>query len=709
MRRHRWVLVLCWAAVACRARAPVTPHADVRLDSLNDKRAAFAQAYDRFRRGDVQQALPVFTALAGAYPQLADYHLYFIGVIQARLGDDAAAEAALRRMLREYPQSVKAPAAELELGKVLQRTNRLDQARTPLQAALSAPDSSTAQAARLALAEVDEESGDIHAAYAGFMQVRRSAIGSAAARTAKQRALALRAQHPELAPEGTDRLDDARLLLAEHDYAAVERAAEDLQEHPDGVDPADTLRLRADALYGQGQAEGAVATLRELVDHYPSSAAAPPALFRLASIRWNRDNDAAALQAFDEFRSRYPGDPQADEVLYAVGRIHEGAGRTGAAITTYTELVRSHPGSKLAGEAQWRVGWIRYGARDWPGAVASFEQLASVDVSTPQRNGARYWQARALERDARAGQAKTLYQQIVAETPTDYYAMWAQQRLEGGLPESMRLPPIGMEAGMLAAVEEDAPQTPPAEPMTQGAAAGPDAFHLARAAELKAAGPKELARDELATIERQNQNDTAILRYLLHAYQGVDGYANAVRLLRRLGDSADLPTAERERFLYPPAFWTIVRRAADANGVDPFLVEAVMRQESLFDPAARSPADAWGLMQLLPSTARRVATTSGDPPVDPTDLTRPETNIQLGVRYLRTLLDRFGDDPLKAVAAYNGGEASVEKWERRFPDLEGDEFVESISFRETRDYVKRVVTNYRAYRQIYSGSPTGRT
>src|SRR5512139_3704302 len=106
-------------------------------------------------------------------------------------------------------------------------------------------------------------------------------------------------------------------------------------------------------------------------------------------------------------------------------------------------------------------------------------------------------------------------------------------------------------------------------------------------------------------------------------------------------------------------------------------------------------------MQLLPATASRVAATS-DRAVDPPALMQPDLNIDLGTRYLNGLLKRFDGDLFKAIAAYNGGEAAVDKWERRFGDLETDEFVESISYRETRDYVKRVVTNYRTYQQLYA-------
>jgi soluble lytic murein transglycosylase len=130
-------------------------------------------------------------------------------------------------------------------------------------------------------------------------------------------------------------------------------------------------------------------------------------------------------------------------------------------------------------------------------------------------------------------------------------------------------------------------------------------------------------------------------------------------------------------------------------------VLGLMRQESLFDPTARSPADARGLMQLLPSTAARVAA-AGLPDGPPPDLYDPTVNIRLGTRYLRNLLDRYDGDALKSVAAYNGGETAVDRWQRQFGDRDPDEFVESITYRETRDYVKKVVTNYRTYQQLYA-------
>jgi soluble lytic murein transglycosylase len=153
---------------------------------------------------------------------------------------------------------------------------------------------------------------------------------------------------------------------------------------------------------------------------------------------------------------------------------------------------------------------------------------------------------------------------------------------------------------------------------------------------------------------------------------------------------------------YPLAFWPQLTAHTRATGIDPFLVLALMRQESMFDPAARSPADARGLMQLLPNTADRVARQAGEPSPDG-KLYDPDTNIALGIAHLQLLLQVNQGDTLKALAAYNGGEEALARWQRSFGTLEDDEFVESITYRETRDYVKRVMGNYRRYRQQYGG------
>ena len=134
-----------------------------------------------------------------------------------------------------------------------------------------------------------------------------------------------------------------------------------------------------------------------------------------------------------------------------------------------------------------------------------------------------------------------------------------------------------------------------------------------------------------------------------------------------------------------------IRRQSQVNGLDPAWVAAQTRAESSFMPKARSHADARGLMQLLPGTGQLTAKRLGTPWLGGESLYDPETNLRLGTAYLRQMLDRFGGLPYLAIAAYNAGPAPVERWRLARAQLEPDFFIESIPYKETRDYVARVL------------------
>jgi len=692
MQWPRWyvlgAVVLAGCAAGTVAPAPLPP-AGPPAPAREAPAAAFREAYTAFRHDRLDEALSAFSTLASSDQDLADHALYFTGVIQHRLHRPDAAEAALSRLLDAYPESIHAASAALLLGQMALTDQRLDRARVWLDQAASAPDPATALAARYAAAEVEERAGSSQAAYDGFMTVRREARGSALALQAREHVAALRAQWPSLEPAGPARLEEARLLLAERDFAGAERLATRILDDPQGTEPPDAMRVRADALHGLGQFDAAIEALRQVATDYPRHPAAPPALFRMGTLLWNRDRDVAARQAFEELVQRYPADTRAAEARYAIGRIYQQAGDVPAAVAAFDALAAEHPGDPLAVEGRWRIGWMRYVARDWSGAASVWGAVAEARQPR-QRSSGVYWQARALAQAGRALPARDLYGEILEQDPDGYYALWAERRLTGTA-----------SAPLLAPAPGSITPAPLPEALAPPADVSP--FHPSRYAALRAAGVFDLARAELAAVERAHGTEAPVAQYLVDAYCRVDGYAAAWRLAQRMGRQMTLATAEREQLAYPLAFWPAVSQAAQAHGLDPLLVLALVRQESLFDPAARSVADARGLMQLLPSTAQRVAAAAGLPLSD-ADLYDPETNVSLGTSYLSGLLARYEGDPVKAIAAYNGGEAAVDRWTSRAAGLEPDEFVETIGYRETRDYVKRVLGNYRAYRRLYAGA-----
>ena len=468
------------------------------------------------------------------------------------------------------------------------------------------------------------------------------------------------------------------MRLGEGDVAGARAAASAvLGSAPTEPIHARALWVRAQSEHALGRAAEAEATCLAVTEA-ASEPLAPRALAAAARWRWNADEDEQALRLFHDVVRRFPGSAAAPEALYAIGRIHQEAGRYGAAHAAYVELAARYPRAPLAAEARWRAGWVRYLAGDFVGAASWFARLAARSARSP-RVAAEYWHARTLERLGREAEARARLVHVADRHPTSYYAALAEAHL--GRPAS-------------------APAPPPAEqPLFPSDLAAP---HGERARLLFGLALARFARLELEA-EQALAAGPAQRHRLLQAYRAVGAPGAALRLALEMRPHS--PGALRG-YLYPLGYWTEVRTQAAARGLDPFLVLALVRQESLFEPEAVSPADAHGLMQLMPATARELARAADGHAPDRARLHEPAVNIALGTALLRRLLDRYGGSVVKALAAYNAGEDAVAKWEHRYGNRTEDEFVELVSFRETRDYVKAVLRNYRMYGRIYA--TTGR-
>jgi len=179
--------------------------------------------------------------------------------------------------------------------------------------------------------------------------------------------------------------------------------------------------------------------------------------------------------------------------------------------------------------------------------------------------------------------------------------------------------------------------------------------------------------------------------------------AEALRDLQFGRTPPELYPPELQRLLYPVPYWDLVVRFGEQNGIDPYLLLAIIRQESEFQPDAISPASARGLMQLVPSTARELSRRLRIPFKGSGQLYEPPTSIQLGSFYFRQMLDDFGGVMEKALAAYNGGGTNVRRWEKKVKSSQDPAiFVSHIGFRETKLYVLRVLGNYWTYRRLYA-------
>jgi soluble lytic murein transglycosylase len=226
--------------------------------------------------------------------------------------------------------------------------------------------------------------------------------------------------------------------------------------------------------------------------------------------------------------------------------------------------------------------------------------------------------------------------------------------------------------------------------------------HLVKAHLLVNAGLSEYVPEEIAAAPGSS-SWSGIAEAKIYTSYG-ETY-RAMRVLKRalpFATSAPIKSIPLAywRILFPEVYWDTIQAESTKNGLDPYLVASLIRQESEFNPSAISHANAYGLMQLLPSVGRQMAREEGLGSIETRQLLDPILNIKLGTRYLRQTMEKYGRVPEYALAAYNAGENRVVDWQAAGPYHGVDEFVESIPFTETREYVQSILRNQEIYRGI---------
>jgi soluble lytic murein transglycosylase len=355
-------------------------------------------------------------------------------------------------------------------------------------------------------------------------------------------------------------------------------------------------------------------------------------------------------------------------LLYDAGRFAEGAAALG-------RFAREHPGARRAPDARWFQAWALRRAGRLPEARRALAALAAGEAG-PLRAAALYWQARLAGDPPRAA---SLDRAAVAEDPDGWYGLLAAARLSA--------------AGAAPLTAARPPGLPPAPPL------GSDAAALERAADLLAAG---LRAEGLAALDQASRGPGA--RGRAAPVAELAAFADEPRIPFRMARDHLAVTRRTERWAFPEPFAATLLPAATALGVDPALALAVMRRESAFETAARSAAAAEGVLQLRPETAERLATLLGVPSPAPGALADPRTSIPLGVGYLALLGSRFADAPV-TVAAYNAGPGPAAAWSTAGAGTPLDEWVESLPWRETRQYVRGVVADWARYRRLRGEPP----
>lgn len=654
------------------------------IAETNASAGAFVEGYRAFENRQYAVAAERLNYAVDHFPVLADYALFYLGLSRLQDGDPAAAASSFERLLREYPESVKAPEAEVSLAETYLKLGRSSDAFETASRTLKRERASAIRVrARMVLGRASLAMGDWRGAYTALMTLRNEYPRSAEDAEARKLAYSILAQHPGLENTGSAQyhLDEAALLLREGASSlALRQVGEGLRLSPTPRMRAELRFLEATALRSSPQR--AQAAYLEYLSLAPQGVSAPVALEQLALIYWNQNRMDKARRTFSDLVARFPRSPLAPAAMLRIGRILEEEKKFDLARAEYLRIVKRYPHGEPAREARFRAPWMLFMAGRYQLAAASFEAMRAKARSAAERDRFAYWRARALEESGDRSGARRLFAKLSEGVRSNYYPALAAMRVGAPMP-------------FLPASTAELPRLHPL-PAVSGAAA----FHLERAIVLQNLGLNTLAPGEIRALDLHAAQEPPLRRVVLAGFLASDAYYDAIVAASRMAGRGEIDAEVAERIRYPRGYRDLVSTAARKRQIEPWFLFALIRQESLFNPRATSVSDARGLMQLLPSTAHRMAKADGGADPRRLDLYDPRLNVELGAAYLRNLLVMFQGDEIRTAAAYNAGEHAVEKWLQLSPGSD-DQWVENITYRETREYVKRVIGGKREYQLLY--------
>jgi soluble lytic murein transglycosylase len=673
------------------AYAGVETYAHTHAGTEAGALAWFAIGYAHYLDAQYPAAI---AALLKAQPQigeLKDYTAFFIGNSFVASNNPEESFAYLRDFGTRFPDSLYAHDALLAYARALLATNRSSEAVRLLEAHRTPASAET----EYFLGKAYVQNGQ---ARAGAEVLRRVYYNYATNYVADNAASDLK-KIPEAASlppvSYAEHLKRAEALYKARRYPAAAdeyRTLADLA--PAGEQSAALIQLANSYMH-----DGDTRNARTALDRIPDdgSEASAEKWYQQAEIARTANDDAGLTTILQHMRSNSPNSPWFESALFTAGNMYLLRKDYDRAIDYYRELHERFPSGTKAAYAHWKCAWLTYRQNRKEQAKKYFDEQIDFYPGTNEVPNAMYWRGRMAEDEGQYGAARAYYQKLAERYRNYYYGVLARKRLATLQTAPSVIVASLQHIGAAPSYDPEAKVTDPPD----------DDLHYMRARLLENAGVTDLAVRELQA--GSSTGPSWEMLEIARIYSSGGDYYRALQALKRAiagyfaMDVDGLP-APYWHGLFPRPYWDALRRYSEENGLDPYLVASLIRQESEFNPNAISHANAYGLMQLLPKTGKGEAKKEGLHHYSTDSLLDPTTNIELGTHYFRQMIDHFGGQTEYALAAYNAGAERVEDWRAsgNFRDVE--EFVESIPFTETREYVQAIVRNTEVYKRVY-GTP----
>lgn len=678
--------------------------------------------------------LLLIPALAGAspdwdkHPALADYAVFESAKTAFSSGQYLLAADKYQELITGHPQSLLIPKAKLALGKSYFNLKKYSLARVAFNDLIANyPEAVEAPEARYLNAKMFELTKNWKGAYLAYQEAELFHPLSFFGKKSKTAALALKKKHkkglPKFIPSADALFKKGMAYFEDGDFtAAVAIFSQLAKEYPKS-------RYVNEAWLMLGRAEMQTNQLPDAITNLGRAAEAEPGLagkanYYMGQAYARRGNYKAAIASMQKILNRYPDSGLADDAAYWLGYYQEQIGDTKEALLSYYNLINKYPYSKSVSAAVWRIGKTYYWNSDFKNASTYLHlaQLYPPGENTPR---CYYFEGKALERQGNRGAALEVYKKLAERFDHTYYAYRALEKTNA-VKQGFFFDPLGGDdfsealedindpgqSAELSAIMEIWQQANDAA--LNSASSEEASIHFIKYNELMELGLTDYAADEaryLVNITSDTKKDSAQIK-LAETLIKSGEYRTPIRFADSKvknavfsGKSSGL-SKKLWQMAYPKGYWKSIDKNAARYNVDPYLVLAVIREESRFNPRATSRSGARGLMQIMPKTGRGIARNLEFSRYRTSKLYEPSLNITMGSFYLSNLIKNFSDNFYLALAGYNGGpnriKGYVNAWyngELRLVDI--DEFVESIPSRETRLYVQKVMESYFEYKRLY--------
>lgn len=617
---------------------------------------------------------------------LDDYAAYLGAQAALQAGHANDAQALLTGFTQRFPESVFAVNAPVTLANVYLQQNNPQMALATLNAGTKDP-SASRNDFQYAKARALQLTGQLQQASTIYRRIYQNAPLS---NEAAQAAVQLSAMNMGLSA-GERKMHADKLFNAKRyrdagaEYHSIQRDSSLSQSDRDALEVYAAVCDLKQKKLSHREANALPAT---------SDDSAAAKLYILAEIARNEKDQQQNRNYIEEMIERYPHTRWLEEALYSGGNMYLLVRDNTNAIWHYKQLYTSFPHSLYAPSAHWRVAWMNYRLHNYPEAARLMEEQIVKYPKSNEAVSALYWRGRLYEDpEKNYAQAANFYRKLSATYSNYYYAILARERLK-----VIGNQPAVAPSFALNSVEEPAPPTlidelPENDP------------HLIKARLLANAALNEYIGPEIQASPTAAQWGTLAEAEI---YSSFGETWRSLQAMKHSGvsflsvDIDDIPHTYWE-LLFPRPYWEQIKASSAAQGLDPFMVAALIRQETEFNPGAISHANAWGLMQLIPSSGKAEAKRVGIKKFNNQMLLNPAINIQLGTSYLKRAIDRFNGQPVYVYAAYNAGDTPVRAWMANNDYRDIAEFVETIPYTETREYVQALIRNRELYRQIYAG------